>query len=180
MAVLHAQEGCNVVGPAGMIRGTVRSARDALDEAGYHWIGVMPHMIFRSPFYYLYRNIMRTDAGGISRTSFQLDPFLFEDAKRSLIGFEEEGASALLTEPGLFILDLVPRLRNETSLPIACFSVSGEYELLRHGSSDPNRSIIGLLEYCRAAKRGGCTFVATHGAMELAQAAQKGQWYHAN
>lgn len=180
MAVLQAMHGASAVGPAGMISGTVKAARQALNAAGYNWVGVMPHMIFRGPFYHLYRNLMKTDAGGMSRASFQLDPFLWSDIASALREIENEGADSILTEPGLFILDLVPKLVSLAKKPIGCFSVSGEYELLRHGSNDKSRAMTGIAEYCRAAKRAGASFVATYAAIELAEAMMDGVLYHAN
>jgi porphobilinogen synthase len=179
MAVLQAEHGADSIGPAAMIDGTIREARQQLNSAGYHWVSVMPHMIFRSPFYHIYRAVMGTDAGGASRPNFQIDPYSTSEIDRGLKSFEFEGANAFLTEPGLFLLDILPRLRAATHLSFGCFSVSGEYELLRYGSSDPSRSTVATIEFCRAAKRAGSTFVATYGALEIAETLARREQYDA-
>ena len=179
MALMQAECGVDAIGPAAMIEGTIRRCRTLLDANGFHAVGIMPHMIFRSPFYHLYRAVMGTGAGGPSRPSFQIDPYSATEAQRALKSLELEGASAILTEPALFLLDLFPPLRSATTLPLGCFSVSGEYELLRYGSDDPQRSTVGAIEFCRAAKRGGCNYVATYAALEIAESLNRGEVYHA-
>jgi delta-aminolevulinic acid dehydratase/porphobilinogen synthase len=108
MALLQAEAGADAVGPASMIDKTAEACRKALDDGGFPWVRVMPHMIFRSPFYYLYRSVMNTGDGS-SRAAFQLDPF---DLKGCMDAFAlvSEGANSILVEPALFVLDLVQRL----------------------------------------------------------------------
>ncbi len=43
---------------------------------------------------------------------------------------EAEGADILMVKPTLFYLDVLARLRERTDLPIAAYSVSGEYAML--------------------------------------------------
>lgn len=168
MAVLHAQMGVDAVGPASMIGGTVAACREALDENGFGSVTLMPHLIFRSPFYALYRSIMQTGVGE-SRPAFQIDPFNDKEWFRTIRSFVQEGASIVLLEPGLFILDLIASIRCQGMVPLGCFSASGEYELLKHGARDPSQPSVGALEFCRAAKRAGADFIVTYAALEVAE-----------
>jgi porphobilinogen synthase len=168
MAVLHAEMGADAVGPASMIVGTVAACRNALDSAGWEWVAVMPHMIFRSPFFSLYRSIMWTGDGN-ARDAFQLDPYHTKECLRAVQMVIEEGANSILLEPALFILDRIALIHQQASVPIGCFSVSGEYELLRYGAAGADQHSVGALEFCRAAKRAGADFIATYAALEVAE-----------
>jgi porphobilinogen synthase len=57
-AVAQADAGTDIVGPAAMVRGSVRAVRQALDHAGHAGTGVMPHLIFDSRLYDRYRRAM--------------------------------------------------------------------------------------------------------------------------
>jgi porphobilinogen synthase len=168
MAILHARAGADAVGPASMIDGTVRACRLALDDHGFSWVNVMPHMIFRSPFYYLYRSIMKTGDGS-SRSAFQIDPFQPKECFRSLDTIIAEGANSVLIEPALFVLDLLQRISTVSKVPIGCFSVSGEYELMKYGPLEPSRAAVAAVEFCRAAKRAGVEFIATYAALQVGE-----------
>jgi len=63
----------------------------------------MPHMIFRSSFYYLYRSVMNT-GGGSSRAAFQLDLFDMKDAWTHS-AHSYQSANSILVETALFVLD---------------------------------------------------------------------------
>jgi porphobilinogen synthase len=150
-----------------MIPGTVAACRSALNQAGYHHVGVMPHLIFRSPFYGLYREVMGTTGLRVdeSRAPFHVDPMDRRLALKAADRLLTEGADSLLLEPALFILDTIRDIRNSVDVPIGCFSVSGEYRLLTSGAEADART--ALLEFCRAAKRAGADFIATYGAREV-------------
>ena len=83
----------------------------ALDDGGLPSISVMlmPHMIFRSPFYYLYRSVMNTGDGS-SHAAFQLDHFELKGCMDAFSALVSEGANSFLLEPALFVIDLVRRL----------------------------------------------------------------------
>lgn len=72
-------------------------------------VSVMPHMIFRSPFYYLSRSVMNTGDGS-SRMAFQLDPLDLKGCKDAFGALVSEGANSILVEPAPFVLNLVQRL----------------------------------------------------------------------
>lgn len=169
MALRHAEAGADAVGPASMIPGCVKACRSALDEAGWLHVGVMPHLIMRSPFYGPYRAVMGTDGAGAeaSRRPFQIDARERRPAVGAARRFVEEGADSILMEPALFILDTVRDVHEAVDVPLGCFSVSGEYQLLKGDNGDPNN--VALLEFCRSAKRAGARFIATYGAREIAR-----------
>jgi porphobilinogen synthase len=167
MAVLHAKSGADAVGPASMIPDTVTACRTALDAAGYRHVGLMPHLIFRSPFYGLYREVMGTTGSNAeaSRAPFHVDAQDRRAGVKAARRLVAEGADSLLLEPALFILDTIRDVRDVVDTPVGCFSVSGEYKLLT-GASDGQGSV-ALMEFCRAAKRAGADFIATYGAREV-------------
>ena len=86
-----------------------------------------------------------------------------------------EGADMLMVKPAMSYLDVISRVKAETRLPLAAYSVSGEYAMLRAAGAQ------GLLdEYaamCESAAgifRAGADVLITYYARELAEAIKKG------
>ena len=73
---------------------------------------------------------------------------------RASIPAHTAGADILLVKPGLPYLDVVLRLRQSTSLPVAAYHVSGEYSMLKAAAErgwldekkerDPRRDVAAL------------------------------------
>lgn len=118
-AVLQATAGVDVVGPAAMLDGSVRATRSALDAAGFRNVGVMPHLIFTSSLYDIYRRTMNAAPVSGLRSAFQIDPSLPQQAMDQALSFLEEGADMLLLQPALFELDVLIQLREHLDCPIA-------------------------------------------------------------
>lgn len=161
-AVRQAQAGVDVVGPAAMLNGSVRATRDALNAAGFANVGVMPHLIFTSSLYDVYRRTMRAAPASGLRSAFQIDPSLPQQATDQALSYLDEGADMLLLQPALFELDVLVQLRKLVDCPIAPFSVSGEYALLRPAG------LPATLEFASSLKRAGADFIVTYSAKELA------------
>ena len=45
---------------------------------------------------------------------------------------EQEGADILMVKPSLFYLDIVAKVRERTNLPLAVYSVSAEYTMIKN------------------------------------------------
>jgi porphobilinogen synthase len=171
-ALLQVEAGAHVVGPAGMIEDGVRAVREALDEAGHRSVPVMPHLIFDSCLYLPYRSAMRSAPAHGHRRAFHIDPARPVQAVDQARAFLRAGASMLLVEPAMPILDILVTLRSALSCPLAAFSVSGEFRLLRDGST--SERLEPVLEFTGALVRSGMDFVVTYAARELARACTSG------
>lgn len=163
-AVAQAAAGADVVGPAAMINGSVGWVRRALDETGHSEVQVMPHLIFDSRLYNAYRQTMDAAPASGERRVFQIDPARPETAVRASLGFVDEGADMLLLEPALFCGDVLIALKQMCRVPIAPFSVSGEYLRLR--SEGDSRLLIELFTLL---KRSGADQIITYAAADIAR-----------
>jgi porphobilinogen synthase len=75
-----------------------------------------------------------------------------------------------MVKPALSYLDIIRDIRNNTSLPLAVYNVSGEYAMLKHAGN------AGLIDYDRVMmetllsfKRAGADIIITYHAKEAAK-----------
>jgi porphobilinogen synthase len=84
---------------------------------------------------------------------------------------EAEGADWVMVKPGLPYADVIRLVRENTSLPVAAYHVSGEYAMLRaaadQGFLDYERC---LLESLVCLRRAGADIIFTYGAVDAARA----------
>ncbi|MGG2462802.1 hypothetical protein ACO0M4_23790 [Streptomyces sp. RGM 3693] len=167
-AVMQADVGADIVGPAAMIPGSVRAVRGALDAAGHRDVSIMPHLIFESSLYEGYRATMEAIPRSGAR-AFQINPRQPEQAVHAARQMVEEGADMILTEPALHTVDTVVHLKNKLAVPVMPFSVSGEYLRLTDRRADGERDVKGLMEAYTVLKRAGADRIITYGALEIAR-----------
>ncbi|AUG78113.1 porphobilinogen synthase [Kitasatospora sp. MMS16-BH015] len=169
-AVAHAEAGADIIGPASMVLGTTRGARDALDQAGYDARSVMPHVIYHSTLYDGFRLTMGATPNAGADRAFQINPGNGDQFLDSALRLVTDGADMLLLEPALFTADMLRDLKARTLVPLFPFSVSGEYTTL--APVDPatgNRDIRTLTELCTTLRRAGAAATVTYGAVEIAR-----------
>ncbi|MCK5293798.1 MAG: porphobilinogen synthase, partial [Arcobacteraceae bacterium] len=80
------------------------------------------------------------------------------------------GADILMVKPALAYLDIVREIKDNTSLPMAVYNVSGEYAMLKNAGS------AGLIDYERVMmetllsfKRAGASIIITYHAKEACE-----------
>lgn len=164
MAVLHAQAGADIIGPAAVLDGSVAAIRAELDDAGYRDVGITPSVIFDSALFTAYKDAMHTDPGRGNRRGFQIDACHTGQALDQAARWLSEGADSLLVQPAMVSVDVLTRLRATVNVPLTSFSVSGEDQLM---ASAPDAV---YLEYARSLKRAGADLIMTYGALWLARA----------
>lgn len=59
------------------------------------------------------------------KKTYQQDPANYREALRELRGDEAEGADIVMVKPGMPYLDIIRLLRDNTSLPVSAYHVSG-------------------------------------------------------
>jgi porphobilinogen synthase len=131
VAAVHADAGATGVAPSAMMDGQVQTIRRALDATGHGDTLIMSYSTkFASSFYGPFREAASSAPGHGDRLGYQAS---FADPRRALLESaldEAEGADILMVKPALPYLDIIARLRERTDLPIAAYSVSGEYSML--------------------------------------------------
>lgn len=171
MAVSHARAGADIVAPSDMMDGRVAAIREALEEAGFHDTGILSYTAkYASSFYGPFRDALDSAPGFGDKSTYQMDPANAREAVREAMLDEDEGADILMVKPGLAYLDILRDLREQTTLPLAVYQVSGEYAMIKaaaaNGWLDEQRAV---LETLTAFKRAGADMIATYFAKDVAR-----------
>ena len=168
--VVAADAGADMVAPSAMMDGQIAAIRAALDAAGHAELPVMAYSSkFASAFYGPFRAAAGCDLVG-DRNTYQMDPMNGREALRESATDEAEGADLLMVKPGMPYLDVLARLRDQTSLPLAVYQVSGEYAMIKlaaqAGALDEERVVH---ESLGAFKRAGADLVISYFARDIIQ-----------
>ena len=176
VAVSHAEAGADVVAPSDMMDGRVAAIREALDEANYTETPIMAYSAkYASAFYGPFREAVESAPQFGDRRSYQMDPANGAEALREVGLDVDEGADMVIVKPALPYLDVVARVKQEFGIPVAAYSVSGEYAMLKaaaeKGWIDHDRAV---LETLTAIKRAGADMILTYHAKEAARLLKRG------
>ena len=175
-ALSHAQAGADMIAPSDMMDGRVAAIRCVLDANGFTHIPVMSYAVkYASAFYGPFREAAGSAPGKGDRKGYQMD---FHNAREALYETQLDalqGADIVMVKPALSYLDVIREVAQQSLLPVAAYSVSGEYAMIKAAAA------AGLLdEYgamCESAVsiyRAGADILITYYAKELARAIQKG------
>ena len=97
------------------------------------------------------------------KKTYQMDPANAREALRELALDEHEGADMVMVKPAGPYLDVIARMRDATTLPIAAYQVSGEYLALRSaceaGWLDEREAV---LESLTGIRRAGADLILTY------------------
>lgn len=128
VAVSHAEAGADLVAPSDMMDGRVAAIRQALDRSGHDQVAIMSYAAkFASAFYGPFRDAADSTPAEGDRRGYQMDPANGEEALREVRQDVAEGADIVMVKPAMSYLDIVRRVRDEVSVPVAAYHVSGEY-----------------------------------------------------
>ena len=171
VAVSHAEAGADLVAPSDMMDGRVGAIREALDEAGYAELPIMAYSAkYASAFYGPFREAAESAPQFGDRRAYQMDPANGVEAMREIALDLDEGADIVMVKPALPYLDVISRAKAEFGVPLAAYSVSGEYAMLKAagqmGWLDEERA---MLEAITAIRRAGADIVITYFARDLAR-----------
>jgi porphobilinogen synthase len=169
-AASHAEAGADIVAPSDMMDGRVAAVRSELDNEGYQNTPIMAYSAkYASAFYGPFREAADSPPKFGDRRSYQMDP---ANAREALLEVEldvEEGADIVMVKPALPYLDVVRQVKETTNLPVAAYSVSGEYAMIKTASHNgwlDERSAV--LEALTGVKRAGADIIVTYHAPDVA------------
>src|SRR5207245_126983 len=110
------------------------------------------------------------------RRADQMDPADAVEAMREVALDVDEGADIVMVKPALPYLDIIARVKGEFGLPVAAYSVSGEYAMLKAagqlGWLDEERAMIEALTGIR---RAGADIIITYFAKDAARLIEQGR-----
>ena len=175
-AVSHAEAGADIVAPSDMMDGRVGAIREALDDAALVETPIMAYSAkYASCFYGPFREAAQSTPQFGDRRSYQMDPANALEAMREIALDVDEGADIVMVKPALPYLDIISRAKAEFGLPLAAYSVSGEYAMIRAagrlGWLDEERA---MMEALGSIKRAGADIVITYFAKDVARVLERG------
>jgi porphobilinogen synthase len=170
-AISHAQAGADAVAPSDMMDGRVGALRSQLDSEGFKDTPIVAYSAkFASAFYGPFREAADSTPAFGDRRSYQMDPANAEEAIREALLDVEEGADVVMVKPALPYLDVIRRVKEATRVPVAAYSVSGEYAMLKAaGAAGYLDEQSAVLESLTAIRRAGADIVITYFAKDVAE-----------
>ena len=170
-AVCHVRAGADIVAPSDMMDGRVAALRSALDEAGFNQVSIMSYTAkYASAYYGPFRGALDSAPKAGDKKTYQMDPANVREALREAALDEAEGADILMVKPAGPYLDIIARIREVTTLPIAAYQVSGEYLMIKAAAAsgwlDEEKV---MMESLLGIRRAGADMILTYFAKQVAR-----------
>lgn len=164
MSLAHAEAGADMLAPSDMMDGRISAIRKALDENNQVNVAIMSHATkFASSYYGPFREAADCAPSKGDRKAYQMDFRNPNEALREAFLDEQEGADVLMIKPALAYLDVISRIKDETTLPLACYNVSGEFAMVKaaaqNGWIDEQKIV---METMYAFARAGARIITTY------------------
>lgn len=175
-AVSQVQAGADMVAPSDMMDGRVAAIRNALDEKGYVQTPIMAYSVkFASSFYGPFRDAADSAPAFGDRKTYQMDFHNRRESVKEALLDVQEGADVVMVKPAMAYGDLIREVKDAVKVPVASYSVSGEYSMVKAASAagyiDEERI---MCEMAVAAYRAGTDIYITYFAKELAVCMDRG------
>ena len=176
MGISHAEAGADILAPSDMMDGRVIAMRKGLEENGFTDVGILSYAAkYASAFYGPFRSAL--DSAPVDnqdipadKKTYQMDFHNSREAIAEALKDVEEGADIIMIKPGMPYLDIVSKIRELITQPIAVYQVSGEYAMLKaaaHNGWLDNDKV--LIEILTSFKRAGADMIFTYAAPEVAK-----------
>lgn len=176
IAVSQARAGADMVAPSDMMDGRVAAIRGALDAAGFEQTPIMAYSAkFASSFYGPFRDAAGSAPAFGDRKTYQMDFHNAREAQKEALLDIEEGADIVMVKPAMAYGDLIWRIKSGVNVPVAAYSVSGEYAMVKAAARAcglDEETVMCEMAVC--AYRAGTDFYLTYFAKELAECMDRG------
>ena len=176
-AISHVEAGADMVAPSDMMDGRVRAIREALDANGHYGAPIMSYAVkYASAFYGPFRDAAGSAPSFGDRKSYQMDFHNRREGMKEALTDVEEGADIIMVKPAMSYLDMVSEVSKAVNVPVATYSVSGEYAMVKAAAKmgwiDEERI---MCEMAVSAYRAGAQIYLTYYAKELAKCMDEGR-----
>jgi porphobilinogen synthase len=177
IAVSHAQAGADMVAPSDMMDGRILAMRNGLDSAGYTDIPIMSYAVkYSSAYYGPFREAADSAPTFGDRKSYQMDYHNKKEGIKEALTDIQEGADIIMVKPAIAYLDIIQTVREQVNVPVAAYSVSGEYSMIKAAAAAGFIDEAALVcESTVAIYRAGADILITYYAQELANWIQEGR-----
>ena len=176
-AISHVEAGADMVAPSDMMDGRVRAIREALDANGHYGAPIMSYAVkYASAFYGPFRDAAGSAPSFGDRKSYQMDFHNRREGMKEALTDVEEGADIIMVKPAMSYLDMVSEVSKAVNVPVATYSVSGEYAMVKAAAKmgwiDEDKIVC---EMAASAYRAGVSIYLTYYAKELARFIDEGR-----
>ncbi len=176
MGISLAEAGADILAPSDMMDGRVLAMREGLEQNGFTDVGILSYAAkYASAFYGPFRSAL--DSAPVDnqeipadKKTYQMDFHNSREAIDEVLRDVEEGADIIMIKPGMPYLDIVSKVRELITQPIAVYQVSGEYAMLKAAAQNgwlDNDKV--LIESLTSIKRAGADMIFTYAAPEVAK-----------
>jgi porphobilinogen synthase len=170
-ALSHAKAGADIVAPSDMMDGRVGAIREVLDKDGFTKLPIMSYAAkYASAFFGPFRDAAESPPKFGDRRTYQMDPPNAREALREVAMDIDEGADIVMVKPALPYLDIIRIIKDEFAYPVAAYSVSGEFAMVKAAAEKgwlDEREI--ALEMLTSIKRAGADIIITYWAKDAAK-----------
>lgn len=169
--ISHARAGADMVAPSGMIDGSVKYIRKALDTNGFSNLPILSYSVkFASSFYTPFRDAAESAPKYGNRKNYQMD---FKNSRETIKEVQldiSEGADIVMVKPAMVYLDIIKNIKKIVNIPIAAYNVSGEYSMVKAAAKMGwiNENKI-MNEILFSIKRAGADIIITYFAKDFAK-----------
>ncbi len=169
-ALCHAEAGVDIVSPSDMMDGRVAAIRKTLDSKGHEEVSILSYTAkYASAYYGPFRGALDSAPKAGDKKTYQMDYANVRESVREAILDEEEGADMIMVKPAGAYLDIILRLKETSTLPIAAYQVSGEYLMIKSAAKAgwlDEKAVV--LESLTGIKRAGADIILSYFAKDVA------------
>ncbi|WP_281178849.1 hypothetical protein [endosymbiont 'TC1' of Trimyema compressum] len=159
-----------------MMDGRIKVLRADLDKHGFKELPILAYTAkYNSGFYCPFREAAKSMPSFGNRKTYQMDYHNSREALKEVQMDIEEGADMVMVKPALSYLDVIREVKNNTNVPVAAYSVSGEYALIKAGAAAGLVDEYSLMrETATNIFRSGADILISYYSKELTEAVRKG------
>jgi len=169
-ALCHAEAGADFVSPSDMMDGRIGAIRRGLDAAGWTNVGILAYSAkYASAYYGPFRDALDSAPQFGDKKTYQMDPANAQEALREVDLDIAEGADIVMVKPALAYMDIIQRIKQHTTLPVAAYNVSGEYAMIKAAAQQgwiDEKTVV--METLTSFKRAGADVILTYFAKDVA------------
>ena len=188
MALAQAQAGADIVAPSDMMDGRVAAIRETLDRNGFEDVMIMSYTAkYASNLYGPFRDALgslgssqrlsdsrhceeRSDAAisqlttkiPTDKKTYQMSYTNKQEALKELEMDISEGADMVMVKPASWYLDIIHQFKENSSVPVAAYQVSGEYAMLQNAIQQGIIDKSAIEESLIAIKRAGADIILSY------------------
>ena len=177
IAVSQVQAGADMVAPSDMMDGHIAAIREGLDKNGFVTTPIMSYAVkYASAFYGPFRDAAGSAPSFGDRKSYQMDFHNRREGMKEALTDIEEGADIIMVKPAMSYLDMVREIKDLTDVPMAAYSVSGEYAMVKAAAKLGYVDEAAILcEMAASAYRAGVDIYMSYYAKEIAHFMDEGR-----